>query len=73
MTLLAEHVTEGGITEMAYQQEPDSVLWCVRSDGYLLGFTYARSEEVVGWHRHKLGGVFGEATITVSDYGNIAV
>jgi len=72
MTLLAEHVTEGGITEMAYQQEPDSVLWCVRSDGYLLGFTYARSEEVVGWHRHKLGGVFGEATITVSDYGNIA-
>ena len=73
MTLLAEHVTEGGVTEMAYQQEPDSVLWCVRSDGYLLGFTYARAEEVVGWHRHKLGGVFGEATITVSDYGNIAV
>ena len=72
MTLLAEHVTEGGVTEMAYQQEPDSVLWCVRSDGYLLGFTYARAEEVVGWHRHKLGGVFGEATITVSDYGNIA-
>ena len=27
MTLLAEHVTEGGVTEMAYQQEPDSVLW----------------------------------------------
>ena len=72
MTLLAEHISEGGITEMAYQQEPDSILWCVRSDGYLLGFTYARAEEVVGWHRHKLGGVFGEATITVSDYGNIA-
>ena len=72
MTLLAEHISEGGITEMSYQQEPDSILWCVRSDGTLLGFTYARAEEVVGWHRHKLGGVFGEATITVSDYGNIA-
>ena len=73
MTLLAEHITEGGITEMAYQQEPDSILWCVRSDGVLLGFTYARAEEVVGWHRHKIGGVFGEATITVSDYSNIAI
>jgi len=72
MTLLAEHITEGGVLEMAYQQEPDSILWCVRNDGTLLGFTYARAEEVVGWHRHKLGGVFGEATITVSDYGNIA-
>ena len=72
MTLLAEHITENLITEMAYQQEPDSVVWMVRGDGYLLGMTYARTEEVVGWHRHKLGGVFGEATITVSDYGNIA-
>ena len=72
MTLLAEHITDGGILEMAYQQEPDSILWCVRSDGTLLGFTYARAEEVVGWHKHILGGVFGEATITVSDYGNIA-
>ena len=72
MTLLAEHITEGGVLEMAYQQEPDSILWCVRNDGTLLGFTYARAEEVVGWHRHKLGGVFGEVTITVSDYGNIA-
>jgi hypothetical protein len=72
MTLLAEHITDGGIVEMAYQQEPDSILWCVRTDGTLLGFTYARAEEVVGWHKHILGGVFGEATITVSDYGNIA-
>ena len=72
MTLLAEHITDGGILEMAYQQEPDSILWCVRNDGTLLGFTYARAEEVVGWHKHVLGGVFGEATITVSDYGNIA-
>jgi len=72
MTLLAEHITENLVTEMAYQQEPDSVVWMVRGDGYLLGMTYARPEEVIGWHKHKLGGVFGEATITVSDYSNIA-
>jgi hypothetical protein len=32
MTILAEHVTKGGITQMAYQQEPDSVVWCIRAD-----------------------------------------
>jgi len=72
LTILAEHISDSGITEMSYQQEPQSILWCVRTDGILSGLTYARNEQVVGWHRHKLGGVFGEATITVSDYGNIA-
>jgi hypothetical protein len=28
MTILAEHITQGGITQFAYQQEPDSVIWC---------------------------------------------
>jgi hypothetical protein len=55
MSILAEHITEGGIKEMAYQQELDSVLWAVRSDGVLLGLTYYRPEDVVGWHRHLTG------------------
>ncbi len=71
MTLLAEHITEGGITEMAYQQEPDSVLWCVRSDGTLLGFTYARAEEVVGWHRHVVGGAFSSGNAVVESVASI--
>lgn len=58
MTILAEHVTKGGITQMAYQQEPDSVVWCIRADGTLLGLTYRREEEVVAWHKHILGGAF---------------
>ena len=71
MTLLAEHISEGGITEMAYQQEPDSVLWCVRSDGTLLGFTYARAEEVVGWHRHIIGGAFSSGQAVVESVATI--
>ncbi len=71
MTLLAEHITENGITEMAYQQEPDSILWCVRGDGTLLGFTYARAESVMGWHRHILGGVFGSSQAVVESVASI--
>lgn len=72
LTILAEHVTENGLSEMTYQQEPDSVVWVVRSDGVLLGMTYRREEQVVAWHRHIIGGVSGAATITVTDYANIA-
>lgn len=65
MTRLAEHITRGGITRMAYQQDPDSVVWAVRSDGQLLSMTYRREEDVVGWCRHILGGSFdgGQAVV----------
>jgi hypothetical protein len=56
MTLLSRHLTQGGITEIAFQQEPWAVLWVTLADGGLLGLTYLREQEVVGWHRHGLGG-----------------
>ena len=58
MTILAEHITAGGMLDMAYQQEPDSIVWMVRNDGVLIGMTYRREEQVVAWHQHKLGGTF---------------
>lgn len=58
LTILAEHVTESGIVQMAYQEEPNSIIWCVRTDGQLLGFTYQREQQVTAWHRHILGGSF---------------
>ena len=65
MTILAEHITQGGITAFAYQQEPESIVWALRSDGTLLGLTYRREEEVVGWHKHTIGGVFGSGQAIV--------
>jgi len=59
LTILAEHITESGITQMAYQEEPNSIVWCVRADGQLLGFTYQREQQVTAWHRHIFGGSFG--------------
>ena len=72
MTILAEHVTEGGLTQVAYQQEPNQIVYGVRGDGELVGLTYQREQQVTAWHRHIFGGRFGIATITVSDYANIA-
>ena len=58
MTILAEHISETGINEMSYQQEPNQIIWCVRGDGKLIGLTYQREQQVVAWHRHIFGGAF---------------
>lgn len=59
MTILAEHITEGGIKEMSLQQEPDNVVWCVLENGKFVGMTYRREENVIAWHEHLIGGAFG--------------
>jgi hypothetical protein len=68
LTLLAEHITNGEIVDIAYQQQPDAVLWCVRGDGTLIAMTYERDQKVVGWHRHTLGDADVESVATI--YGN---
>ena len=71
MTILAEHITNGGIDHMAFQQEPDSVVWCVRNDGTLLGMTYRREEEVVAWHKHVIGGTFNSGQAVVESVATL--
>ena len=56
MSLLAEHITGTGIVGLAYQQQPDRVLWAARADGVLVGMTINRVQDVIGWHQHPLGG-----------------
>lgn len=58
LTLLSEHITEGGIRELAYVQEPDSVLYCLRADGTLLSLTYEPEHEVYAWARQVTAGTF---------------
>ena len=56
LTLLAEDITQSGIVEMDYQQEPDTIIWAVLTDGVLAGMTYLRDQEVIAWHEHILAG-----------------
>jgi len=56
LSLLADHITLGGVKYSAWQQEPNSILWTVRADGVLLGMSYMRTEDIVGWGRHITDG-----------------
>jgi hypothetical protein len=71
LTVLSEHITKPGIIDMTYQLNPYSILWMVRSDGQLIGFTYNKSQEVTAFHRHILGGVFGSGSAIVESVVSI--
>lgn len=58
MSVLAEHATKSGVVSMAYQQEPESILFAVRSDGVLATMTVDRDQDVVGWARQITDGAF---------------
>lgn len=61
VTIFSEHITAPGIIEMAKQLEPDNIIWCVRSDGVLLGMTYEKDQSVIAWHKHNMGGTNAKA------------
>lgn len=55
--ILSGHLFEGRqIEEWAYARDPDSIVWCVRSDGVLLGFTYLKEHDVYAWSHHITDG-----------------
>jgi hypothetical protein len=77
MTILASQVVPKGryIRQMAYQKEPHSIIWVVRDDGALRGFTFNREQYAEppfgGWHRHTLGGSgIVESVVTVPSPSN---
>lgn len=60
----ADHLSESGFAEIAWQQEPLLCIWARRVDGTLVGCTYREREysgyavskdPFNGWHRHELG------------------
>lgn len=70
VTLLSEHITEGGITQMAYQQEPDSIVYGVRADGELVALTYLKEQDVLAWSRHVTDGLFESVASIPNSTGN---
>jgi len=72
LTQLASHLFGSPIVDWAFQQVPFQTVWCVREDGVLLGLTYLKDQEVVGWHRHDTDGQF-ESVACISEGGEDAL
>lgn len=53
LSLFAKHLFEGyTITDWDFQENPDSIVWAVRSDGTLLSMTYVKAQNVIAWSKH---------------------
>ena len=55
---LSSHIGElhQGVNEISYQQEPESLVWCVLGDGKVASITFNRDQEVVAWAQHDFSG-----------------
>jgi len=50
----SELLAGASIVDWCYQMFPESVVWCVLSDGRLAALTYMPEQEVYAWHTHGL-------------------
>ena len=50
------------IVDMCLQKSPFPIVWCVSSDGTLLGLTYLPEQSIGAWHKHDTDGHFESVT-----------
>ena len=55
-TRLADHMPVSGFTALAWQAEPERLVWGVLGDGTIASMTYDPDQQVMGWWRRVLGG-----------------
>lgn len=59
LSIFSNHLFQfNTITDMAYQKNPDSMVWMVRNDGNLISLTYLREQQMVSFARHDTNGSF---------------
>lgn len=65
ITVICDHLLDNNLTivDMAFSQEPKSILYFVLSDGTMITCTYYQQEQVIAFARHETNG----------EYKNVAV
>lgn len=72
-SVLAKHLfRRHTIVMSAYARDPDGIVWYLREDGVLLGFTYLREHDVYAWSRHITDGTI-ESVATVVENNESAL
>lgn len=67
ITFFSDQVFDsGGVIQTALQRNPETIVWFVTSDGRLVGVTYDRNFEIVGFHQHTTDGQY-ESVAVIND------
>jgi len=59
LSKFSDHMAIDGVYDMAFMSSPFPILWALRDNGgigELIGLTYEKDEDVLGWHQHTTTG-----------------
>jgi len=57
LTTFSSHLFEGRkVVSMAFEKDPDPVVWVVLDDGAVRSLTYFKEQSIFAWCRHDFGG-----------------
>ena len=65
-TILSPHILGDGVVDMAVQQNPETILYCVLEDGTIATMTREVDQEVTAWARHTTSGTYTSIAIIPS-------
>lgn len=63
LSILSEHLLKRKVTDMAYQETPESILWSRTGDGTLTATTLEASEEIRGFSAHDVSGIVSSIAV----------
>jgi hypothetical protein len=74
LLFFAEHLSEGGIKEIAYTADPDSLIYAVLDTGEMLVCTYVKEQKVLAWTKYTTDGDYESVqTISTADRDEVWV
>lgn len=65
LSVASNHVLKGRAMGLAYQHDPNRILWGYNADGALWAYTFRPDQQVVAAHRHPMAGGFVESVATM--------
>ena len=58
ITIISEHITSSGVVEMAYQQSPLNMIYCVLANGKMAVLTREADQQIFAWTKLTTDGTF---------------
>ncbi|MDX1702225.1 MAG: hypothetical protein R3250_16480, partial [Melioribacteraceae bacterium] len=72
LTFLSEHITKGGIIDVDYQNEPDSIGWFLLAKGDLVGMAYEPELNTIGWFRYNMENTIIRSVAVIDGYFDVS-
>jgi hypothetical protein len=71
LTLLASHLVRGGVKDWSWHAKPLRLVWAACDDGVAAVGAYDRQQDVVGFAKVEMGGVFGSGAPVIESFATI--